>query len=55
VSAPKGVAVAKNASSNGRIAFASNRDRSFNIYVMSADGTGQENLTQSAGDDRVPD
>ena len=35
----------------GRIAFRSNRDGNFEIYVMNFDGTGQRNLTKSAADE----
>jgi len=36
------------------IAFASDRDGNFEIYVMNADGTGQTRLTNSLGVDRDP-
>lgn len=42
------------ASSMGRIAFASDRDGNFEIYVMDADGGGQIRLTESAGEDYGP-
>ena len=32
-----------------RIAFTSNRDGNYEIYVMNADGTGLRNLTQPPG------
>ena len=38
----------------GRIAFASNRDGYMNIYVMSADGSGQTNLTNNPHADYEP-
>jgi hypothetical protein len=38
----------------GRIAFASNRDGNWEIYVMNADGSGQINLTNNPADDGVP-
>ncbi|HET9286282.1 MAG TPA: hypothetical protein VFO26_01875 [Gaiella sp.] len=37
-----------------RIAFASAREGSFDIYVMSADGTGTKRLTSSSAQDRSP-
>ena len=37
-----------------RIAFASDRDGNFEIYVMNADGTGQTRLTNNPAADRVP-
>jgi Tol biopolymer transport system component/N-acetylneuraminic acid mutarotase len=37
-----------------RIAFASNRDRNFEIYVMNADGSGQVRLTSAPRADSVP-
>ena len=37
-----------------RIAFESNRDGNWNIYVMDTDGSNPTNLTHSAGDDRDP-
>ena len=36
------------------IAFASNRDGNYEIYVMNEDGTDQKNLTCSPGNDRDP-
>ncbi len=39
---------------NGKIAFATNRDGNFEIYAMNADGTGQSNVTNSAGLDGGP-
>jgi len=42
-------------SPNGsRIAFASNRDGNFEIYVMDADGSGQTNLTDNDARDGTP-
>lgn len=38
----------------GRIAFTSDRDGNREIYVMSADGTGQTNLTSDPADDFEP-
>lgn len=38
----------------GNIAFTSDRDRNLEIYVMSADGTGQTNLTNDPTDDKEP-
>ncbi len=40
---------------NGKIAFWSDRDGNAEIYSMSSDGSGQANLTNSAGGDRNPD
>jgi Tol biopolymer transport system component len=37
-----------------RIAFASAREGSFDIYVMEADGTGTERLTSSSANDKSP-
>ena len=37
-----------------RIAFASNRDGNYEIYVMNADGSNQTRLTKSSADDRHP-
>jgi Tol biopolymer transport system component len=39
---------------NGKIAFVSNRDSNDEIYVMSANGSGQTNLTNSLADDTFP-
>lgn len=39
---------------NGRIAFFSDRDGDFDIYVMNADGTGQRAITQNDTEDRDP-
>jgi Tol biopolymer transport system component len=38
-----------------RIVFTSNRDRQGEIYVMSANGSGQRRLTRRPGDDWAPD
>jgi TolB protein len=38
----------------GNIAFVSDRDGNQEIYVMSADGTGQTNLTNDPADDKEP-
>jgi TolB protein len=40
--------------SGRRIAFTSNRDQQGEIYVMNADGSGQQRLTRRAGDDWAP-
>lgn len=46
---------ARGASTNGRIAFASDRGAGdLDIYSMNADGTGQTQLTNAAGDDTYP-
>src|SRR2546428_5369127 len=39
---------------NGKIAFHSNRDGVFQIYVMNLDGTGQTNLTNNPNFDGEP-
>ena len=39
---------------NGKIAFASDRDGNYEIYVMNADGSGQTNLTNNPADDHAP-
>jgi Tol biopolymer transport system component len=39
---------------NGQIAFSSNRDGNFEIYVMNADGSGQTRLTDNTEDDNSP-
>ena len=39
---------------NGKIAFSSNRDGNWEIYVMNADGTNQTRLTNDAGPDDYP-
>ena len=36
-----------------RIAFTSNRDGNYEIYVMNADGSGQRNLTRHAAQDNL--
>lgn len=41
-------------SSVGRIAFESDRDGNYEIYVMNADGTGQTRLTNNVALDAVP-
>jgi TolB protein len=41
-------------SSGKRIAFASNTDGNYEIYVMNADGTGLLRLTRDAADDIAP-
>jgi len=38
-----------------KIAFTSNRDGNYEIYVMNADGTSQANLTQNVAGDTSPD
>lgn len=40
--------------STTRIAFTSDRDGNWEIYVMNADGSGQTNLTKNAADDTYP-
>src|SRR5262245_19963828 len=43
-------------SPNGRnIAFTTNRDGNYEIYVMNADGSGQTRLTTNAAEDTTPD
>jgi Tol biopolymer transport system component len=37
-----------------QLAFASNRDGDYEIYVMNADGSGQSALTDNAAEDRWP-
>lgn len=37
-----------------RIAFASNREGNFQIYLMNSDGTGQTNLSNDEGADDNP-
>ncbi len=39
---------------NGKIAFVSSRDGNNEIYVMNADGTGLQNMTQNAANDYEP-
>ena len=39
---------------NGKIAFASDRDGNWEIYVMNADGSGQVNLSNNLADDESP-
>jgi WD40 repeat protein len=43
-----------NGSPRGRIAFASDRDGNFEIYVMNPDGSGQFRLTNDPGEDTQP-
>ncbi|HWL33483.1 MAG TPA: hypothetical protein VNP89_07750, partial [Gaiellaceae bacterium] len=38
-----------------RIVFTSNRDQQAEIYVMNANGSGQNRLTRRGGDDWAPD
>jgi len=38
----------------GKIAFESNRDGNYEIYVMNADGSGQTNLTDNPASDGIP-
>ena len=38
----------------GRIAFASDRDGNWEVYVMNADGSGQTNLTNNPASDSDP-
>ncbi|MEX2646889.1 MAG: PxKF domain-containing protein [Gaiellaceae bacterium] len=42
-------------STGDRIAFTSRRDGNEEIYAMNADGTGEGNLTNAAGNDAAPD
>jgi hypothetical protein len=42
------------AASNGKIAFVSNRDGNYEIYVMNADGSNQQRLTSSIYSDLNP-
>ena len=37
-----------------RIAFTSNRDGNYEIYIMNADGTGQSNVTNHPASDNYP-
>ena len=39
---------------SGRIAFDSNRNGNYEIYVMNADGTGQTKITNNSANDLVP-
>jgi len=39
---------------NGKIAFASDRDGNWEIYVMNPDGSGQVNLSNNVADDQQP-
>ena len=39
---------------NDRIAFDSDRDGNFDVYVMDADGSNQTRLTNNPAQDRVP-
>jgi len=45
---PVGFAVNPTAMTNGKIAFASDRDGNYEIYVMNADGSGQTRLTNNS-------
>lgn len=47
-------AVAESPVVNGKIAFTSNRDGNYEIYVMDADGTNPTRLTTSPGNDTFP-
>ena len=42
------------APASGKIAFASDRDGNFEIYVMNADGSNQTNLTNNPARDGEP-
>ena len=42
------------AGTNGKIAFTSDRDGNFEIYVMNPDGTGQTRLTENSAGDSQP-
>jgi Tol biopolymer transport system component len=52
--APAGAAVAAAPAAIGKLAFASDRDGNFEIYVMDTDGGGQLRLTESPGEDYSP-
>ena len=43
-----------NGSAGGAIAFSSDRDGNFEIYVMNPDGSNQQRLTRAPGDDMWP-
>ena len=47
-------AIKAEAQSGSKIAFASNRDGDFEIFVMDEDGSNPINLTNSAGGDSAP-
>lgn len=53
-SRPARFAGARQASNGGKIAFHSNRDGNWEIYVMDADGKNQVNLTQNGAGDSEP-
>jgi TolB protein len=53
VTAPAGARAAFNGN-NGKIAFVTSRDGNLEIYSMSADGSGQTNLTNNAAGDIAP-
>jgi len=44
----------QNSNSNGKIAFASNRDGDYEIYLIDSDGTGLTQLTNNDYDDTQP-
>ena len=48
------LAIAASPGVNGKIVFQSDRDGNFEIYVMNADGTGQDNLTNDPAQDTTP-
>jgi len=52
--APQDLASTPAGDSAGRIAFSSNRDGDFEIYVMNADGSGQTRLTSNSVHDFRP-
>ena len=47
-------AVAQESTDGTKIAFVSNRDGNYEIYVMNSDGTGQTRLTHDPGEDTWP-
>lgn len=49
--ATTGTAQAAFSGTNGKIAFQSNRDGNFEIYVMNADGSNQTRLTNNSASD----
>jgi hypothetical protein len=53
-SSPKSVSLKEELYEQTKIAFVSNRDGNFEIYVMNADGSKQKRLTNNPGFDGVP-